>query len=228
VRPARSHFDARCERSVESVRPLADQPGQISARAGPDGTSRHLIRRSLCNGLFAGGLYALLEHGYSLGYDAARRITIAHGAVMMVGSYVAGRVFQVTAVRMAIEGAADICGLVASALMIERVIVLSASRSGDVLAAVIRTFVAGLSIQAVASLGAAPLDTLGILQARGTPLLTSACCVVVAVVPVTASMDHPLRTAKVNADTNPKSRRLKEVVHASSRTKDPTIPRTTE
>lgn len=107
-----------------------------------------MIWQVLYNGVVAGALLALVALGYTLIYGVSRLINFAHGDTMMVSAYACFFLLERTHCPLYVAlGFALIVGI-GVAVLIERLAVRPASRSGDTLAPVISTLGAGVVLQA--------------------------------------------------------------------------------
>ena len=53
----------------------------------------------LINGLSLGSIYAIIALGYTMVYGIAKMLNFAHGDVIMIGAYIAGRVHDQMGVK---------------------------------------------------------------------------------------------------------------------------------
>ena len=106
--------------------------------------------QTLVSGLSFGAVYALVALGFSLVYRTMGLVNFAHGAVLMIGAYVASTFYLSARLPFAVAGPAAMAVTAAIGLVIERVLRPLENKDFDLM--LIGTIGAGTVLQAAAIL----------------------------------------------------------------------------
>jgi branched-chain amino acid transport system permease protein len=106
--------------------------------------------QTLVSGLSFGAVYALVALGFSLVYRTMGLVNFAHGAVLMIGAYVASTFYLSARLPFAVAGPAAMAVTAAIGLVIERVLRPLENKDFDLM--LIGTIGAGTTAQAAAIL----------------------------------------------------------------------------
>ncbi len=106
--------------------------------------------QTLVSGLSFGAVYALVALGFSLVYRTMGLVNFAHGAVLMIGGYVASTFYLSARLPFAVAGPAAMAVTAAIGLVIERVLRPLENKDFDLM--LIGTIGAGTVLQAAAIL----------------------------------------------------------------------------
>jgi branched-chain amino acid transport system permease protein len=106
--------------------------------------------QTLISGLSFGAVYALVALGFSLVYRTMGLVNFAHGAVLMIGAYVASTFYLSARLPFAVAGPAAMAVTAAIGLVIERVLRPLENKDFDLM--LIGTIGAGTVLEAAAIL----------------------------------------------------------------------------